>query len=301
MNRCLYPALAGAVLVATLSQPVYAQPDWSQVEIKTTKVAAGIFILEGAGGNIGVSAGDDGVVLIDDQFAPLSDKIRAAVAKVSDQPIRFLLNTHWHSDHTGGNENFGQADTLLVAHDNVRKRLKAGGLVDFFQTDNPPAPDAALPVVTFDQSVTFHLNGGEIHAFHVPPAHTDGDSVIHFRGSNVVHMGDLYFNGMYPFIDYSSGGSIDGMIAAADKVLAMIDGDTRIIPGHGPLSNREELAAYAEMLRGVRAAVAPLVEAGKSLEEVIAAKPTAAFDETWAKGFIPADGFTKIVYNTLKQ
>ncbi len=301
MDRCTRSILTGIVIAGALCLPVSAQTDWSQVEIKTIAVAPGIYMLEGAGGNIGVSAGDDGVVLIDDQFAPLTDKIRDAVTKISDQPIRFLFNTHWHSDHTGGNENFGKADTLLVAHDNVRKRLKAGGVVDFFKSDNPPAPEAALPVVTFDQTVTFHLNGGEIHAFHVPPAHTDGDAVIHFRQDNVVHMGDLYFNGMYPFIDYSSGGSIDGMIAAADRVLTMIDDDTHIIPGHGPLSNRSELAAYVEMLRGVRAAIAPLVDAGMSLEEVIAAKPTAAFDETWAKGFIPADGFAKIVFHTLKK
>ncbi|MEM7585178.1 MAG: MBL fold metallo-hydrolase [Acidobacteriota bacterium] len=299
-RRVLLP-LVGALAVILLSSPVAAQRDFSQVEITTVDVAPGVYMLQGAGGNIGVSVGEDGVVLIDDQFAPLTDKIRAAVAELSDQPIRFLINTHWHGDHTGGNENFGKAGTLLVAHDNVRVRLEAGGVVDFFGSNNPPAPKAALPVVTFDQAVTFHLNGGTVHAFHVPPAHTDGDSVVHFEAANAVHMGDLYFNGMYPFIDYSSGGSIDGVIAAADRVLAMIDDDTRIIPGHGALSNRAELAAYADMLRGVRAAVAPLVEAGHSLEEVIAAKPTAAFDDTWGKGFIQADGFTKIVYNLLKQ
>ena len=252
-------ALFGAAIAILFiaAGPAHAQRDWDQVEIKTIDVAPGIHMLEGAGGNIGVSSGDDGVILIDDQFAPLTEKILAAVAEISDQPVKFLFNTHWHSDHAGGNENHGKAGTLIVAHDNVRKRLKAGGFLDYFQADNAPAPEAALPVVTFDQTVTFHWNGDELHAFHVPPAHTDGDSIIHFRNANVVHMGDLYFNGMYPFIDYSSGGSIDGVIHGVEKVLAMIDDDTKIIPGHGPLSNRAELTAYRDMLRGIRDVVPP--------------------------------------------
>lgn len=295
------PATLAVVLTALVSLPAisHAQRDWDQVQITTVDVAPGVYMLQGAGGNIGVSAGEDGVVLIDDQFAPLTDKILAAVGEISDRPIRFLINTHWHFDHVGGNENLGKAGTLIFAHDNVRKRMSTGGLVEFFDSDNPPAPAAALPVVTFDQTVTFHLNGGEVHAFHVPPAHTDGDTIIHFRAANVVHMGDLYFNGLYPFIDYSSGGSVDGVISGVEKVLAMIDGDTKIIPGHGPLSNRSELAAYCDMLRGVRDAIAPLKRAGKSLEEVVAAKPTAAFDEKWGQGFISPEGFAKIVYNTL--
>ena len=307
LSACAQAALArsaaGAVLAALLvpAVPLHAQRDWNAVQIKTIDVAPGIHMLEGAGGNIGVSSGDDGVVLVDDQFAPLTDKILAAVAEISDQPIRFLLNTHWHFDHVGGNENHGKAGTLIVAHDNVRRRMAAGGVIDYFQSDNPPAPEAALPVVTFDHTVTFHLNGDEVHAFHVPPAHTDGDSIIHFRKANVVHMGDLYFNGMYPFIDYSSGGSIDGVINGVDKVLAMIDDDTKIIPGHGPLSNRVELTAYRDMLSGIRDVVAPMVQAGKSLEEVVAAKPTAAFDEKWAKGFIPPEGFAKIAYYTVDK
>lgn len=294
-------AFAVSLTVTGLAATAGAQPDMSQVKIQTVDVAPGVHMLIGAGGNIGVSSGDDGVVLIDDQFAPLTEKITAAVAEISDQPIRFLLNTHWHYDHVGGNENLGKAGTLIVAHDNVRRRMSAGGLIDYFQNDVPPYEGAALPVVTFDQTVTFHLNGDEIHAFHVPPAHTDGDSVIHFRHANVVHMGDVYFNGGYPFIDYSSGGSIDGVIAAVDRVLGMIDDATKVIPGHGALSNRAELTAYRDMLRGVRAKIAPMVEAGKSLEEVVAAKPTAGFDEKWGGGFIPPDGFAKIAYNTLKN
>ncbi len=296
---CFALTAVTAVLLLILAPPLLAQGGPEEVKIETIEVAAGIYMLVGEGGNIGVSAGEDGVFMIDDQFAPLTPKIQAAVAEVSDQPIRFLVNTHWHFDHTGGNENLGNAGALIVAHDGVRRRMKAGGLIEFFQNQIPPAPKAALPVITFADSVTFHLNGDELHVFHVPPAHTDGDSVIHFREANVVHMGDLYFNGLYPFIDGSSGGSVDGVIAAAEKVHAMIDEDTKIIPGHGALSNRAELAAYIEMLKDVRAKVGALVDAGKSLEEAIAAEPTAAWDDPWGKVFINPEQFTTIVYKIL--
>ncbi len=288
-----------AVLLFALAPPLLAQADPEEIKIETVEVADGVYMLVGQGGNIGVSAGEDGVFLIDDQFAPLTAKIQAAVAEVSDQPIRFLLNTHWHYDHTGGNENLGEAGAVIVAHDEVRRRLKAGGLIEFFNNQIPPSPEAALPVITFADSLTFHLNGDELHVFHVPPAHTDGDSIIHFKGANVVHMGDLYFNGLYPFIDGSSGGSVDGVIAASERVLAMTDEETKIIPGHGALSNRAELAAYVEMLNGVRAKVGALVDAGKSLEETIAAKPTAAWDDPWGKVFITPEQFTTIVYQIL--
>jgi glyoxylase-like metal-dependent hydrolase (beta-lactamase superfamily II) len=297
MHRHLFVPIAALLVLVAL--PVLAQP--AEVEIQTVTVAEGIYMLVGQGGNIGVSAGEDGVFLIDDQFAPLTAKIKAAVAAVSDQPIRFLVNTHWHFDHTGGNENFGNEEVVIVAHDNVRKRLTSGGLIAFFDNQIPPAAKAALPVITFADSVTLHLNGDDLHVFHVPPAHTDGDSVIHFQQANVVHMGDLYFNGLYPFIDNSSGGSVDGVIAAVDKILATIDDDTRIIPGHGPLSNRAELAVYLEMLKDARAKIGALVEAGKSLEETVAAKPTAAWDETWGKTFLTPEQFTGIVYSNLKM
>jgi cyclase len=286
-------------LLVALAPPLRAQDEPEEVRIQTVEVAAGIYMLVGQGGNIGVSAGADGVFLIDDQFAPLTPKIQAAVAAISDQPIRFLVNTHWHFDHTGGNENLGNAGVVLVAHDNVRTRLAAGGLVEFFKNQEPPAPKAALPVITFAESVTFHLNGDDLYVFHVPPAHTDGDSIIHFKNANVVHMGDVYFNGLYPFIDGSSGGSVDGVIAAAEKVLAMVDDETKIIPGHGALSNRAELAAYVEMLKDVRAKIGALLDAGKSLEETLAAKPTAAWDDPWGKAFLTPEQFTTIVYQIL--
>jgi len=286
-----------AAALVTVSGLALAQLD--DVEIKTVAVSDGVWMLEGRGGNIGVSAGEDGVVLIDDQFAPLTDKIRAAVKSIVDQPIRFVLNTHWHSDHTGGNEKLGDAGAVIVAHDNVRKQMS----VEHLWQDRtiPAAPSGALPVVTFIQSVTFHLNGEEIHAIHVPTAHTDGDSMVHFPKANVLHMGDVFFNGMYPFIDTSTGGSVDGVIAAVDEALKIVDGETKIIAGHGPLSDREELLTYRDVLSSIRNAVAPLVEAGKSLEEIQAAKPTSEFDAVWGGGFINPEQFVEIVYQSLTR
>ncbi len=290
----------GALLtVALLALPVAAQQDFSKVEITTVEVAGGIYMLTGAGGNLGVCSGEDGIFLIDDQYAPLTEKIQAAVAKISQDPIRFVLNTHWHSDHTGGNENLGKSGTLIVAHDNVRQRMSTEQFIKFFGGKTEPSPKVALPVVTFNDTITLHLNGDEIHAFHVPPAHTDGDSAVYFRKANVIHMGDLYFAGMYPFIDGSSGGDISGMIFAADKVLELINEETKVIPGHGALSNRAELASYREMLATVRDRVAKLVAAGKSPEEIVAAKPTADLDAVWGQGFIKPDQFVGIVLDAL--
>jgi cyclase len=293
---CLNWLLAVAVLV----ERTHAQQgNFENVQVEAVRVAGGVHVLTGAGGNIGVSAGADGVFLVDDQYAPLTPKILAAVKTIRDEPIRFVLNTHWHGDHTGGNENMGKAGALIVAHENVRKRMSVEQFLEAFNVREPPSPAGALPVVTFTDAVTFHLNGDEIHAFHVPPAHTDGDAIVHFRRANVVHMGDLFFNGMYPFIDVSTGGSIDGMISAAERVLKMIGADTKVIPGHGPIANRSDLTAYRDMLVGVRAAVMRHVSAGWTLERVVAAKPTAPFDATWGKGFLQPDKFVEIVYTDL--
>jgi cyclase len=295
---------AGLVLAAVLAIAVvaYSQaPDFSKVEITTQKIADGLYMLQGAGGNIGVSVGEDAVFLVDDQYAPLTPRIKAAVAALTDKPIRFVLNTHWHGDHTGGNENLGSAGTLIVAHDNVRVRMSTEQFNAFFNSKTPAAPKAALPVVTFADGVRFHVNGEEIHAFHVPPAHTDGDSVVHFTRANVIHTGDLFFNGLYPFIDAASGGGIDGMIAAADKMLAMVKDDTRIIPGHGPLASKADLKTYRDMLVGVRDGVRPLVDAGKTSAEVVAAKPTAAYDAKWGGGFFKPEQFVALVYADLAR
>ena len=275
--------------------------DWSKVEVVPQKVTEGIYMITGAGGNLGVAVGPDGVFLIDDQYAPLTHKIKAAIATVSDKPVRFVLNTHWHGDHTGGNENLGLAGALIVAHDNVRVRMSVEQFIEAFGQKVPAAPKVALPVVTFNDAVTFHLNDQEIHAFHVAPAHTDGDAVIHFRKADVIHAGDVFFNGLYPFIDVGSGGGLEGTIAAAERILALCGEKTKLIPGHGPLAGKADLVAYRDMLVGIRNQVKPLVAAGKTLAEVQAAKPTAAFDEKWGKGFLKPEQFAAIAYASLKK
>ena len=281
-----FAAFAIAAISYSVAGPVQAQGAAPQI----SQVAEGIHVIMGNGGNIGVSAGEDGVFMIDDQFAPVTDKLRELIAGVSDKPIRFLLNTHFHGDHTGGNENLGSAGVTIFAHDNVRARLLGQG-----------APAVALPVVTFNDTTTFHMNGQTIHVFHAAAAHTDGDALIHFREADVIHMGDTYFNGFYPFIDVASGGSLDGTLAAADQALALADDNTRIIPGHGPMSNRAELMAYRGMLIAARDGIQPMIADGKTVEQVIAAKPTAALDGEWGDGFLNPDRFVRIVYSSMKK
>ena len=256
-------------------------------------------MLTGRGGNIGLSVGKSGTYLIDDQYAPLSDKILAAVRAITPDPVRFVVNTHWHGDHTGGNENMGKAGALLVAHENVRRRMSTEQFSATFDRKTPPSPEGALPVVTFADAVTFHWNGDEIRVYHVPPAHTDGDAVVHFVKANVVHAGDVFFNGGYPFVDVSSGGRIDGVIAAAERILAGIDDKTRIIPGHGPVGTKADLQAYRDVLKTLRDRIAKLKAEGKSRDEVIAAKPTADHDAKWGTGFMKGDVFTGLVYDSL--
>ncbi|MCA1563494.1 MAG: MBL fold metallo-hydrolase [Acidobacteria bacterium] len=299
--RRLLPGVVVACAFLGAASDTSAQPDLSAAQIGTVKVTDGLWMLTGPGGNIGVSAGADAVFLIDDQYAPLTDKVKAAIAGITPSPVKFVLNTHWHFDHTGGNENLGKVGALLVAHDNVRSRMSVEQFIEALDMKVPASPPAALPVVTFSETVTFHLNGEEIHAFHVPPAHTDGDSVVHFRKANVVHMGDLFFNGSYPFIDLSSGGSIDGVIAAADRVLKMIDGNTKIMPGHGPLADRAALQAYRQMVASARERLSALVAAGRTEAEVIAAQPLKDYDQKWGAGFMKPDVFLKIVYADLKK
>lgn len=291
--------MAAATLAPTAALP--QEPDFSKVEVTSLKVADGVYMLQGAGGNIGLSVGEDAAFLVDDQYAPLTPKIVAAVKAITDKPMRFVLNTHWHFDHTGGNENLGAAGALIVAHDNVRRRMSTEQFIEFFKMKFEPSPKVALPVVTFNDAVTFHINGDELHAFHVPPAHTDGDSVVHFRRADVIHTGDLFFNGFYPFIDVGAGGGIEGMIAAADRLLALAREGTKIIPGHGPLASRADLKAFRDMLAAVRDAIQPLVAAGRTLEQVTAAKPTAAQDAKWGGGFIKPDQFVGIVYQDLSR
>jgi len=278
--------------------PLVAQ-EMQDVQVTATHVAGHVYLLTGRGGNIGASIGDDGVFLVDDQYAPLTEHIRAAVAAISDLPIRFVVNTHWHEDHTGGNERMGEAGAIIVAHENVRERLSTEQFVAFSDRHYDPSPAGALPVITFTDAVTFHWNGDANHTFHVENAHTDGDAVIHFREANVLHAGDVYWNGVYPFIDISSGGSIDGMIAAVDRLLELVDADTRIIPGHGPLSSVEELRTYRWMLLASRERVAALMAERKTREEIIAARPTAEFDEAWGQWFIRPEQWVGFVYDGL--
>ena len=289
--------LSLALLLAAAPSTV-AQVNYDTVQIRTVKAGDGVYMLMGVGGNIGVAAGPDGVLMVDGQYAPLSDKIKAAVAALGG-PIRLLVNTHWHWDHIGGNETFARSGVVVVAHENVRHRMSVEQFVTAFNRHVPPSPAGALPLVTFTDSVSFYLNGDSIHVVHVPPAHTDGDALIWFRRANVVHMGDLFFNGRYPFVDLSSGGSVEGMVAAVDRVLALADGNTKIIPGHGPLADRATLQTYRDMLATVRDRIKGAVAAGQTLEQVQAAKPTTEFDAVWGKGTITPKLFVEIIYTDL--
>lgn len=283
------------VLAAAMRLP--QDSDFSGVRIDSQPVAGSVHMLTGSGGNMGLSVGDDGAFLIDDQFAPLAERILAAVAKLTDEPVKFVVNTHWHGDHTGGNEQMGGAGATLVAHDNVRVRMSSPQRMELFGRDVPASPEAALPVITFEHGLTFHHNGDTVDVFHVPGAHTDGDAIIHFQDAGVFHMGDTFFNGMYPFIDTGSGGSIHGVIAAADAVLQRAGDGDRIIPGHGPLSDVEDLRAYRDMLIVARDRIQILIDEGKSREDIVADAPTADLDPTWGGGFMQPDVWVGLVYD----
>ena len=295
--------LTALTLVSTLhlALPAWAQQDYSKLEIKAEKLNDTTYMLVGAGGNIGLCVGEDAVFIIDDQFAPLAPKIKAAIAAITKKPVQFLLNTHFHFDHTGGNEAFGRDGALIVAHDNVRRRMTADQLITFIGAKQNASPKAALPVITVAAEISFHINGDEVNAFHVPRAHTDGDLVVHFRKGDVVHMGDTFFNGMYPFIDTSSGGTADGVVAAADRVLALATDKTKIIPGHGPLANKAALQAYRNMLATVAQRIKALRAAGKSDDEIVAAKPAADQDAAFGGGFIKPEQFVRMMLNAIPK
>jgi cyclase len=291
----LTAAIAG--LVFSFASPSVAQQN--QVDYVPTKLSSTVTMIKGRGGNIAVSAGEDGVFIIDDQLEPLTDQLVTAIRSISDQPIRFVINTHYHGDHVGGNEKIGKAGAVIIAHDNIRERMTTDQFNHFFNDTTPAWPKGALPVVTFNDQVTLHLNGEAVTAHHVPRGHTDGDSIVYFSESNVLHMGDIFFNGRYPYIDLDGGGTVQGMIAAVEKGLELADGETRVIAGHGPLSDRAGLQEYHDFLVTVRDRVQALVNQGMSLEQAIAARPTAEWDDILGEVWITGDQLVTFVYNSL--
>lgn len=292
-------ALAAAILL-TCGLAAAQDQDFSKVEIQLTRVAGNIYMLQGAGGNIGASVGEDGIVVVDDQYAPLAEKIRAALKGITDKPVRFVINTHYHEDHTGGNALF-QKDAPIIAHDNVRKRLEEGsspGNMGSIKFPNKPQPKEALPIISFDHDVTLHLNGEDIRALHYPHGHTDGDSIIFFPKSNVVHMGDDFVRYGFPFIDLNGGGSVEGMIAALEEIIPKLPADVKVIPGHGAVSNLDDVRQYVSMLKQTRAAVEAGVKQGKTLDQLQQEKVLEKWSK-WSGKFISADTFTETLYNDL--
>jgi len=296
-------ALLFAALICSSAARAQQQQDFSKVQIKVTKVSGNIYMLEGAGGNIAASIGEDGIVIVDDQFAPLAEKIQAALKdlKITDKPVRFVINTHYHGDHSGGNELFSNAGSTVIAQDNVRKRLESGGTAGnggSIKMETKPAPKAALPIITFEHDVTVHLNGEDIRALHFPSGHTDGDSIIFFPKNNVVHMGDDFVRYGFPFIDVASGSSVQGMIDAMEKATAQLPADVKVIPGHGALSNLDDVRAFTKMLRETSAVVQKAINDHKTLEQMRQQKIL----EPWAKwkgDFVNDDAFIETLYNSL--
>jgi cyclase len=297
-------SLAVAACLSLASLPALAQfGDPLKVNVKVTAVAGGLSMIEGAngfaGGNVTVSAGDDGLFVIDDELAPLTPKLKAALASLSKKPVRFVVNTHWHADHTGGNPGMAAAGAVIVAQENVRKRLSVDQVREFMgqKVTTPALPPAALPVVTFTDDVTLHFNGDEVHVVHVPPAHTDGDAIVQFRKANLIATGDVVGDA-YPLIDLDGGGTFDGFIAAAEKVLSLADEGTRIVPGHGPVMSKADVAAYHDMLLQVRDRIGKLIAAKKTVDQAKAAKPLADLDPKWGQSFVRADFLIETVYKT---
>lgn len=284
--------------LACLASRAAAQTNLDTVQVRSQLVAPGVYVLQGAGGNIGLAVGEDAVFVVDDQYAPLTPRILEAVARITPRPVRFVVNTHWHFDHTGGNENMGKAGALIMAHENVRLRLTTGGLIEAVNRTEPPAAPGALPVVTFTDAVTFHINGDSLRVWHVPPAHTDGDAIVHFTKANVVHTGDVFVSAGLPFVDLSSGGSIHGVIATAEQVLAVSDEQTRIIPGHGPVATRQRLQAWRDMLVALRERMRAEVAAGRTLEQVLAANISAPYASEFPSGH---DRFVRLLYQELSR
>jgi cyclase len=301
MSGMIRSVFLTSALVAGTATLALSQVNYDTVQVRATQISKNIYMLTGVGGNIGLSIGNDGAFLVDDQYTQLSEKILAAVRQLTDKPIRFVVNTHWHGDHTGGNENLANTGAVIVAHDNVRVRMSSEQFIAALNSRSPASPPKALPIVTFMDGVTFHLNGDDIHVVHVGPAHTDGDAIIHFTSANVLHMGDTFFNGRYPLVDLSTGGSFDGLVTAVTTALRYVNDSTKVIPGHGPLSTRAELVKYRDMLATIRDRVAALIKQGKSREDVIAAKPTADWDAALGRGNIKPEMLVEFAYDSMKR
>jgi len=279
----------------TFSFSLYSQ-NFDSVEIKTTKLTESIYMLEGSGGNIGVLVGNDGIIIIDDQFAPLTEKIKKALTAISNKPVKFVINTHFHGDHTGGNENFGGQGAIIVSHDNARKRLSVDYLFEAMKQTQKALLYEGLPEVTFADSITFHMNGETVHVFYAKNAHTDGDIIIHFKESNIFHTGDVFVRYGFPFIDQSGGGSIDGMIKAIENLIAVTNDQSKIIPGHGNLSTKKDLIDYKDMLVTVRKRVADGIKQGKTLQQIADSDPLKGYIAVFDKYF-----FVEAIYKSLKK
>jgi cyclase len=291
-------ALAG-ILVAGIALGQQRAPQFDMA-IKTTKLTDSVYVLEGAGGNVAAFVWDEGVLLVDDKLAPASSDVKAAVAAITQKPIRFVVNSHWHRDHSGGNEALASDGSVIVAHENVRRRMSVEGFIAVFDRKVPASPTKALPIITFSRDVTFHLGGEEISVIHVDPAHTDGDSFVRFGRANVIHMGDCYLNGSFPVIDYSNGGTFTGIIAAADTALGMLDPRTRIIPGHGPVASAKDLREWREMLATIHERVKKAVSSGRNLEQIKAQRPTKEWDQRFPRSFVASDHVVEEAYRALK-
>ncbi len=287
------------LLAITIATNLMSQNDFSDVTITTEQVTDNIYMLQGAGGNIAILTGEDGTLMVDDQFAPLSEKIMAAIKDISDNSVHYLLNTHWHGDHTGGNENFANAGATIIAHDNVRKRLSTENVRPFGRT-TPASPEAAWPQLTFNDEMHIHYNNENIHLIHNHNAHTDGDAFVYFSDSNVLHMGDCFFKDRFPFIDRDMGGSPDGYIKAVSQAILITDTDTKIIPGHGALASKEDLLNYYNMLITMRDRVKKSINDGQSMEEALAANLTEGY-ESWGTGFINDEAIVKVLYGAYKE
>jgi glyoxylase-like metal-dependent hydrolase (beta-lactamase superfamily II) len=288
-----------AVVLALAAATARAEQPQAAEKLETQKLSEGLYLITGPGGNIALTVGNTGVLLVDDQVAPMTPQLKKAVAAVTPKPVRFVFNTHWHGDHTGGNAVLGGDGAVIVAHENVRKRLSTEQFVAMFNKKVPPSPEPALPLITFTDSIAFHVNGDDLEITHVEPAHTDGDSIVYFKKANVVHMGDTFFSTGYPYIDLSSGGSVEGYVKAADRALAIAGTSTKIIPGHGPVVDREKLRGWREMLVTIRDRIKKLAAAGKTLEQVQAAKPTAEFDAAWGGAFIKPAMLVETIYKEM--